>query len=601
MEVCMPKKALEDITKGIVERSRDTRKAYLERIARAQGKIQRKDLGCANLAHTYASLPESVKAQIKTNDKPNYAIISAYNDMLSAHQPLKDYPEWIKAKLLTHKAFGQMAGGVPAMCDGITQGYSGMELSLFSRDVIAMSTAIALSHNVFDGAFYLGVCDKIVPGLLIGALSFGHLPAIFVPAGPMGSGLANAQKSKVRELFAQGKVSRQELLESEMKSYHSPGTCTFYGTANSNQMVVELMGLHLPNSAFINPHTSLRRALVEQAATHMATRTPKPVGEMISEKNIVNAIVGLMATGGSTNHTMHLVAIAKAAGIVINWDDFAAISKITPLLAKIYPNGQADINQFEAAGGLAFVVRELLKTGLLHEDCDTIMGQGLEAYSKNPYLDGDRVVYQEGVKESQNTDILRGVDAPFSSNGGLEILKGNVGRAVIKVSAIAEEHHIIKAPALIFESQQDLIDRFNRQELQRDFIAVLSYQGPRANGMPELHKLTPILGVLQDQGFKVALVTDGRMSGASGKVPAAIQVSPEALLGGGIAKIQDGDMLLLDAKNGILQVLIEDKEWEARKPSTPFMRELFGSGRELFAGLRFLVGSTETGAVSFGE
>ncbi|BCZ19527.1 6-phosphogluconate dehydratase [Helicobacter sp. NHP19-012] len=597
----MAKKALEDITKGIIERSQGSREAYLERTAKAQRKIQRQDLSCANLAHTYAGLPEHIKAKIKNNDRPNFAIISAYNDMLSAHKPLKDYPDWIKETLLQHGAFAQFAGGVPAMCDGITQGYAGMELSLFSRDVIAMSTAIALSHNVFDGAFYLGVCDKIVPGLLIGALSFGHLPAIFIPAGPMTSGLANAQKSKVRELFAQGKVSRQELLESEMQSYHAEGTCTFYGTANSNQMMVELMGLHLPNSAFINPNTPLRKALVHKAAALMATKTPKPIGEMISEKNIVNAMVGLMATGGSTNHTIHLVAIAKAAGIIINWDDFAAISKITPLLAKIYPNGQADVNQFEAAGGLAFVVRELLNAGLLHADCDTIIGQGLEAYSQNPYLEGDQVVYKEGAKESQNTDILRGVQEPFSLNGGLEILKGNVGRAVIKVSAIDAKHHTIKAPAIVFESQQDLIERFNRQELQRDFIAILPYQGPRANGMPELHKLTPILGSLQNQGFQVALVTDGRMSGASGKVPAAIQVSPEALLGGGIAKIKDGDMLLLDAREGVLQVLIEDQEWEARLPSVPFLREPFGSGRELFAGLRLLAGSTETGAVIFGE
>ncbi|WP_053829570.1 phosphogluconate dehydratase [Helicobacter heilmannii] len=598
----MAKKALEDITKGIIERSQGSRESYLERTAKAQRKIQRQDLGCANLAHTYAGLPEHIKAKIKTNDKPNFAIISAYNDMLSAHKPLKAYPDWIKETLLQHGAFAQFAGGVPAMCDGITQGYAGMELSLFSRDVIAMSTAIALSHNVFDGAFYLGVCDKIVPGLLIGALSFGHLPAIFIPAGPMTSGLANAQKSKVRELFAQGKVSRQELLESEMKSYHAEGTCTFYGTANSNQMMVELMGLHLPNSAFINPNTPLRKALVHKAAVLMATKTPKPIGAMISEKNIVNAMVGLMATGGSTNHTIHLVAIAKAAGIVINWDDFAAISKITPLLAKIYPNGQADVNQFEAAGGLAFVVRELLNAGLLHEDCDTIMGQGLKAYTQNPYLlEGDQVVYQEGVQTSQNTDILRGVQEPFSPNGGLEILKGNVGRGVIKVSAIDAKHHTIKAPAIVFESQQDLIERFNRQELQRDFIAVLPYQGPRANGMPELHKLTPILGSLQNQGFQVALVTDGRMSGASGKVPAAIQVSPEALLGGGIAKIKDGDILLLDAKEGVLQVLVDRQEWEARLPSVPFMREPFGSGRELFAGMRLLAGSTETGAVIFGE
>ncbi|WP_104637349.1 phosphogluconate dehydratase [Helicobacter felis] len=596
----MALKALNHVTKLIMERSKPTRQAYLERIARHQGKIARKDLGCANLAHTYASLPPHLKDTIRDTQRRNFAIVSAYNDMLSAHQPFKTYPDLIKEELLKHHLSAQFAGGVPAMCDGITQGYEGMELSLFSRDVIAMSTAIALSHNVFDGAFYLGVCDKIVPGLLIGALHFGHLPSIFVPSGPMTSGISNAQKSKTRELFAQGKISRDALLESEMQSYHSVGTCTFYGTANSNQMMVELMGLHLPNSAFINPTTSLRQALVKAAATHMATHKVKPIGELLSEKNIVNAMVGLMATGGSTNHTIHLVAIAKAAGIIINWDDFDAISQMTPLLARVYPNGKADVNQFEAAGGLAFVVRELLSAGLLHEDCDTVMEEGLHAYTKNPYLLEDKLTYKEGAQESLDTNIVRPIKEPFSADGGLRTLKGNLGRAVIKVSAVAPEHQKIQAPALIFHSQQEFLERFKQGDLNRDFIAVLPYQGPRANGMPELHKLTPILGTLQDQGFKVALITDGRMSGASGKVPAAIHLSPEALLGGAIALLQEGDEVLLDAQEGVLQALVEPKEWESRTPK-PAPRNHFGSGRELFAGFRSLATSAESGATSFGK
>ncbi|WP_104689622.1 phosphogluconate dehydratase [Helicobacter felis] len=596
----MALKALNHVTKLIMERSKPTRQAYLERIAQHQGKIARKDLGCANLAHTYASLPDHLKDTIRDTQRRNFAIVSAYNDMLSAHQPFKTYPDLIKEELLKHHLSAQFAGGVPAMCDGITQGYEGMELSLFSRDVIAMSTAVALSHNVFDGAFYLGVCDKIVPGLLIGALSFGHLPSIFVPSGPMTSGISNAQKSKTRELFAQGKISRDALLESEMQSYHSVGTCTFYGTANSNQMMVELMGLHLPNSAFINPNTSLRQALVKVAATHMATHKVKPIGELLSEKNIVNAMVGLMATGGSTNHTIHLVAIAKAAGIIINWDDFDAISQMTPLLARVYPNGKADVNQFEAAGGLAFVVRELLSAGLLHEDCETIVGVGLEAYTKNPYLIEGALTYQEGAQESLDTNIVRPIKEPFSADGGLRTLKGNLGRAVIKVSAVAPEHQKIQAPALIFHSQQEFLERFKQGDLNRDFVAVLPYQGPRANGMPELHKLTPILGTLQDQGFKVALITDGRMSGASGKVPAAIHLSPEALLGGAIALLQEGDEVLLDAQEGVLQALVEPEEWESRTPN-PVPRDHFGSGRELFASFRSVATSAESGATSFGK
>ncbi|MBZ7956110.1 phosphogluconate dehydratase [Campylobacter molothri] len=591
---------IKQITQKVKERSKKTREQYLERIQTHKGKIQRKDLGCANLAHAYASIPKHIKERIKENKDLNFAIVSAYNDMLSAHQPFKNYPDIIKQELFKNHAFGQFAGGTPAMCDGITQGYDGMELSLFSRDVIAMSVAIALSHNVFDGAFYLGVCDKIVPGLLIGALSFGHLPSIFVPSGPMTSGISNDEKSKTRQLFAEGKISRDKLLESEMKSYHDIGTCTFYGTANSNQMMMEFMGLHLPNSAFINPNTSLREALVKEAANHMAQNKILPIGELLDERNIINAMIGLMATGGSTNHTIHLVAIARAVGIIINWDDFDAISNITPLLARVYPNGKADVNQFEAAGGLAFVINELLKEGLLHDDANTVMGQGMQAYTKNPFLIDGKLIYKDGIKTSKEENILRNIENPFSKNGGVRILKGNIGRAVIKISAVKEEHQIIKAPAMVFHSQQEFLNKFQNKELQKDFIAVLPYQGPRSNGMPELHKLTPPLGILQDQGFKVALVTDGRMSGASGKVPAAIHMSPEALLDGNIAKIKDGDMLLLDAKNGILEILIDEKEWKERKIPKLEKEEIFGCGRELFAGFRTQTSSAETGAMSFG-
>lgn len=596
----MAQKKLEQITKNIIERSKKTREAYLERLSSHKGKIQRKDLACANLAHAYASIPSHIKDRIKKNDGLNYAIVSAYNDMLSAHQPFKNYPDLIKKEIFKHNAFAQFAGGTPAMCDGITQGYEGMELSLFSRDVIAMSVAIALSHNVFDGAFYLGVCDKIVPGLLIGALSFGHLPSIFVPSGPMSSGISNDEKSQTRQLFAEGKISRDKLLESEMKSYHDIGTCTFYGTANSNQMMIEFMGLHLPNSAFIHPNTPLREALVKEAASHMVKNKIKGIGELLSEKNIVNAMIGLMATGGSTNHTIHLTAIARAVGIIINWDDFDALSNLTPLLARVYPNGKADVNQFEATGGIAFVINELLKEGLLHEDADTVMGKGLEAYTKNPFLIDNKIIYKDGVRVSKNENILRSIENPFSKDGGVRILRGNIGRAVIKISAVKEEHQVIKAPALVFHSQQEFLQSFQNKELQKDFIAVLPYQGPRANGMPELHKLTPPLGILQDQGFKVALVTDGRMSGASGKIPAAIHLSPEALLGGNIAKIKNGDLLLLDAKNGTLEVLIDEKEWQERTASEFKNQEFFGCGRELFAGFRRQSSSVETGAMSFG-
>ncbi|KGI55557.1 phosphogluconate dehydratase [Campylobacter sp. MIT 97-5078] len=596
----MPRQELKLIAQKIQEKSKKTRQEYLARLEQQGGKISRANLGCANLAHTYASVPKHIKEKIKHNENANFAIISSYNDMLSAHQPFKNYPELIKEELLKHNVFAQFAAGVPAMCDGITQGYEGMELSLFSRDVIALSTAIGLSHQVFDGAFYLGVCDKIVPGLLIGALSFGHLPSIFVPSGPMTSGISNYEKAKARQLFTEGKISRSELLDSEMKSYHDVGTCTFYGTANSNQMMIEFMGLHLPNSAFINPNTPLRTALVKEAAKHLATQKVTPIGKLISEKNIINAMIGLMATGGSTNHTIHLIAIAKSAGIIIDWEDFDAISKLIPLLARVYPNGKADINAFSACGGLAFVIKELLKAGLMYEDAMSVMGEGMHFYTKEPFLIEGVLHYKDGVEASKNEDILRGVAKAFSMDGGVKILKGNIGRAVIKTSAIEETHQIVKAPAKVFYSQEEFLNAFKNKELECDFVAVLLFQGPRANGMPELHKLTPALGILQDKGFKVALLTDGRMSGASGKIPAAIHTSPEALLNGNIAKIENGDIILLDAIHGKLEALVDEELWQKRELKKPQNESVFGCGRELFAGFRKQSSSAETGAMSFG-
>ena len=595
------------ITQRIIERSRPTRAAYLERIraARLTGRLERSQLGCTNLAHAFAAAPHAVKIELQQEKTPNLGIVSAYNDMVSAHQPLQVFPTWIKEEALKHGATAQFAGGTPAMCDGITQGYTGMELSLFSRDVIAMSTAVALSHQMFDAALYLGVCDKIVPGLLIGALSFGHLPAIFVPAGPMTSGISNDEKAKTRQLFAEGKVGRDALLESEMASYHSPGTCTFYGTANSNQMMMEMMGLHMPNTAFVNPNTPMREALTRAAAAHIATavrhNTILPVGEMVSEKSIVNAIVGLMATGGSTNHTMHVVAFARAAGIIVNWDDFNEISDIIPLLTRVYPNGKADVNHFAAAGGLAFVIRELLDAGLMHEDVDTVVGHGMRAYTKEPFMIEGKLEWRDAAAQSGDDNVIRTAANPFSADGGLRLMKGNIGRSVIKVSAVAPEHRVIEAPAIVFDDQRDVLAAFDRGELERDFIAVVRFQGPRANGMPELHKLTPQLSILQSRGFKVALVTDGRMSGASGKVPAAIHMSPEALLGGAIGKIRTGDLIRFDAEKGELDVLINEAEWLAREHAHADLRKnAHGTGRELFAGFRSLSSSAETGAMSFG-
>ena len=595
------------VTQRIIERSRPTRAAYLERIraARLTGRLERSQLGCTNLAHAFAAAPHAVKIELQQEKTPNLGIVSAYNDMVSAHQPLQIFPTWIKEEALKHGATAQFAGGTPAMCDGITQGYTGMELSLFSRDVIAMSTAVALSHQMFDAALYLGVCDKIVPGLLIGALSFGHLPAIFVPAGPMTSGISNDEKAKTRQLFAEGKVGRDALLESEMASYHSPGTCTFYGTANSNQMMMEMMGLHMPNTAFVNPNTPMREALTRAAAAHIATavrhNTILPVGEMVSEKSIVNAIVGLMATGGSTNHTMHVVAFARAAGIIVNWDDFNEISDIIPLLTRVYPNGKADVNHFAAAGGLAFVIRELLDAGLMHEDVDTVVGHGMRAYTKEPFMIEGKLEWRDAAAQSGDDNVIRTAANPFSADGGLRLMKGNIGRSVIKVSAVAPEHRVIEAPAIVFDDQRDVLAAFDRGELERDFIAVVRFQGPRANGMPELHKLTPQLSILQSRGFKVALVTDGRMSGASGKVPAAIHMSPEALLGGAIGKIRTGDLIRFDAEKGELDVLINEAEWLAREHAHADLRKnAHGTGRELFAGFRSLSSSAETGAMSFG-
>ena len=595
------------ITERIRVRSAHSRRQYLDMIAsmRLQGKRERSQLSCTNLAHAAAAMPQAIKIELQQANAPNLAIVSAYNDILSAHQPLQDYPALIKQAAISVGATAQFAGGTPAMCDGVTQGQAGMELSLFSRDVIAMSTAIALSHQMFDAVLCLGVCDKIVPGLLMGALSFGHLPAVFVPAGPMESGISNDEKARVRQLYATGQVGREALLASESASYHSAGTCTFYGTANSNQMLMEFMGLHLPASAFVHPHTELRPALVKQAAVQAAllaqATQPMGVGEMLDERSIVNAIVGLMATGGSTNHTLHLVAIARMVGIVIDWSDFDELSHIVPLLARVYPNGKADVNQFHAAGGIALVMRELLDAGLLHEDVHTVVGTGLRAYTQEPYLHQGALRWRDTCAHSLDDSIVRPVSHAFSPNGGLKLLQGNLGRAVMKVSAVPEANHIIEAPALVFSEQAQVIAAFERGELNRDCVVVLPYQGPRANGMPELHQLMPQLSVLQNQGYKVALVTDGRMSGASGKVPAAIHLTPEALLGGNIAKIQNGDMLRLNAITGELHVLLDTESLQMRPVNPPDLSPHHHSvGRRLFAGMRSLSSSAETGAMAFG-
>lgn len=595
-----------EITERITERSTVTRAAYLDRIkALTSAPSGRAAMGCTNLAHAFAASPANDKLVLHAERAPNLAIVTAYNDMLSAHQPYEHAPERIREAARAVGATAQVAGGTPAMCDGVTQGELGMELSLFSRDVIAMSSAIALSHNVFDAAVFLGVCDKIVPGLLMGALSFGHLPAVFIPAGPMTSGIPNKDKARTRQRFAEGKATREELLESESASYHGPGTCTFYGTANSNQMMMEVMGLHLPGAAFINPGTDLRAELTTAAAQRALAITKRgneftPVGAMIDEKAIVNAIIGLLATGGSTNHTLHLVAIARTAGININWDDFDQLSHTIPLLTHVYPSGQADVNQFHAAGGMSLVIRELLDAGMLHNDVQTVAGAGgLSQYIQEPWLDNGVLTWREGSKQSLDDTIISSASAPFQADGGLRLMSGNLGRAVIKTSAVKPEHRIVEAPAKVFYSQDALRTAFENDELNEDFIAVVAYQGPRANGMPELHKLTPILGVLLDRGYSVGLVTDGRMSGASGKVPAAIHVSPECLLDGPLRKVRDGDMIRMDAEAGTLNALVDAADWESRYPEHPDLsRKTINMGRELFTAFRHHVSSAESGAVS---
>ncbi len=596
-----------EVTARITARSRTEREAYLARIrGAAERGPARGRLACANLAHGFAASSPADKAALRGKIKPNVAIVSAYNDMLSAHQPFETYPAQLKKAVMQAGGLAQFAGGVPAMCDGITQGRDGMQLSLFSRDVIAMSTAIALSHDMFDAALMLGVCDKIVPGLLIGALSFGHLPTIFVPAGPMTSGLPNGEKARVRQLYAEGKVDRAALLDAEAASYHSAGTCTFFGTANSNQLLMEVMGLHLPGSSFVNPGTPLREALTAEAGRRVTGLTAfgdefTPVGEVVDEKAIVNGCVALLATGGSTNHSMHLVAIARAAGITLTWDDLSELSSAVPLLARIYPNGSADVNHFHAAGGLAFTIHTLLKAGLLHGDVRTVLGNGLWRYTNEARLDGTSVVWEEGPKSSHDTDVLRGVDEPFAKDGGLRMLEGNLGRSVIKVSAVKDEHRIVTAPARVFDDQADFLATFEAGELDGDLVAVLRYQGPAANGMPELHKLTPALGVLQDRGHRVALVTDGRMSGASGKVPAAIHLTPEAAAGGAIAKVRDGDLVTVDAASGQLELHVSDDELARREGTGRSLTdsEWTGTGRDLFASFRAAVGPADQGASVF--
>ncbi|MBA3592259.1 MAG: phosphogluconate dehydratase [Polaromonas sp.] len=596
------------VTEKIRERSRDTRTDYLQRLdATATRAISVDRMGCGNIAHAVAGMPLDDRFKVVTERAPNIGIVTAYNDMLSAHTPMQPYPDLIKWEARLHGATAQVAGGVPAMCDGVTQGTTGMELSLFSRDVIAMATAVSLSHDMFDGALMLGVCDKIVPGLLIGALHFGHLPMVFVPAGPMPSGLPNKEKARVRELAAQGLVGRDGLLEAELKSYHSPGTCTFYGTANSNQMLLEAMGLHVPGTAFVQPGGDLRDELTREAARTVlgivkSSKRFSPIGRIVDEKAIVNAMVALLATGGSTNHLIHWVAVAQSAGILIDWNDFSDLSDVVPLLTHVYPNGSADVNQFQAAGGTGFVIRELLDAGFMHGDVLTVREGGIREYTREPEMRDGKLAWHE-MGPSKDEAIVRPANAPFSASGGLKLLQGNLGRSVIKVSAVPDDRHVIEAPARVFDSQEALHAAFQAGELDCDVICVVRWQGPQANGMPELHKLTPPLAVLQGKGFRVALVTDGRMSGASGKVPAAIHVSPEAAAGGPLAKVRDGDVILLDSVNGILDIRVPAGDWAEREPAvmpeTLRVANGLGMGRELFAGMRRHALTAEEGALSW--
>ncbi len=599
-------RVVEQVTNRIIERSKAHRQSYLQRIDEAKGDgVYRNSLPCSNLAHDLAGCVGSCRGSLLDAGVPNIAIISAYTDMVSAHQPYGKYPEIIKESVAKAGGNAQFAGGVPAMCDGVTQGEAGMDMSLMSRDVIAMSTVIGLSHNVFDGAILLGVCDKILPGLLMGGLQFGHLPMILIPAGPMTSGIANKDKNTIREAYAKGEVGHAELLASEVKAYHSPGTCTFYGTANSNQLMAEMLGMHLPGSSFVNAGTKLREALTRSAAeritslTHLG-RNYTPLGHVISEKAIVNAIVGLMATGGSTNETMHLVAIARAAGIRIDWNDFAEISDITPLLVRIYPNGSGDINSFQRAGGMALLIRELLKGGLIHEDVQTVAGKGFARYTEAPLLENGRTVWQKGPEQAGDSTVIATVSEPFELLGGIKVLSGNLGRAIMKISALADgEKTFVEAPAMVFNSQQELEDAFTADKLNRDMVAVVRFQGPRANGMPELHKLITHLSITMDRGYKVGLVTDGRLSGASGKVPFAIHCTPEAVTGGLLNKVQDGDIICMDAHNSILELKVSKEELGKRQA---FVHNLdanrYGLGRQIFAPLRKNLLGAEEGASS---
>lgn len=600
----MVNKVVAQVTQRIIERSRKTRDAYLARMREQYGKrVQRANLACTNLAHVVAAEDTKTKIVLKTIENPNIGIVTAYNDMLSAHQPYYRYPELIKEVAMKHNATAQVAGGVPAMCDGVTQGQVGMEMSLLSREVIAMATAVSLSHNVFDGVVCLGICDKIVPGLLIGALTYGYLPTVFIPSGPMPSGISNKEKTETRKLFAEGKVGSDALLESELKSYHAPGTCTFYGTANTNQMMMEILGLHIPGAAFIHPNTPLRHAITERAVEQIVKNTAQrdnftPLCEIVTEKSIVNAIVGLLATGGSTNHTLHIPAIAKVAGINVTWDDFAELSAAVPLLAKVYPNGAADVNQFHSAGGMAYIIEQLLAGGYLHNDVKTIMGNGLDQYSKYAVLEQDKLSWIDAF--NNDSSILSTTTSPFSHEGGVRLLSGNLGRSVSKISAIAEEHRHVKAPAAVFHSQDDVLAAYKKGDLNRDVVVVLKYQGPRANGMPELHKLIPALLSLQDQGYKVALVTDGRMSGASGKVPNAIHLTPEAIMNPNLAKVCDGDIIELDLNAGKLELYVSSEELANRQVELhDLSANQVGFGRELFNNLRANLSESELGATLF--
>ncbi len=598
-------KTIEAVTQRIIERSQASRRDYLDLMRNTMdSNPPKKRLSCGNLAHAFAACGESDKQSIRLMQSANLSITTAYNDMLSAHQPYETYPNLIKETARSFGSTAQIAGGVPAMCDGVTQGQPGMEMSLFSREVVAMAAAVGLSHNMFDGNMFLGVCDKIVPGMLIGALQFAHIPAVFVPAGPMHSGIPNKEKAKVRQQFAAGEVGEDKLLETESASYHSPGTCTFYGTANTNQMMVEMLGVQLPGSSFVNPNSELRPALTRAAVKKLIAITDsagsyRPLYDVVTEKSLVNSIVGLLSTGGSTNHTLHIVAVAKAAGIEITWEDMDELSRVVPLLARVYPNGQADVNHFHNAGGMSFLVKELRLGGLLNEDVVNVMGEGLDVYEMAPELsEAGEAEWREPWKESKDNEVLRPVSNPFDPEGGLRVLNGNIGKGVIKISAVDPAHRKISAPCIVFESQDELIAAFKRGELEKDFVAVVRFQGPSSNGMPELHKMTPPLGLLQDKGFKVALVTDGRMSGASGKVPAAIHLSPEAKKGGVIAKIRTGDVIHLDSDAGTVRVELSGEELESRETAEA-PQDDNNLGRNLFSGFRSLAGVSQKGASVF--